>query len=342
MKYFLGFLAVVCAILFVVTAVTGLILFNLESRAFNPGTYKQALVDENFYQQFPAVLGDLLEANLSQNSNTFARQLTADNWATLIQALLPPQQLQSMTEDTLTQLFGYLNGEISDPRISLLSLKHSLASQAGLDAAIAIIHAQPACTVDQLAMMAASFGQVFCNPPEQILNLARPVIQAQLEAAAAAIPEDVPLAGPDSSPRLGELRALRLAMRLSPLIPLAFLLGITIFAVRSFRGWLAWWGWPLLTGGSLGALAGFAGAPLLRVFLERFLAQRIPLTLPVELTNTLRAVADAALHRMLQPGGWEGLGMALIGLVMILISLAISSGEKSQRLARSEAKTQVY
>ncbi len=47
MKHLLNILAriiaVVCAILFVATALTALFLYNLEQRAFNPNTYKEAL-----------------------------------------------------------------------------------------------------------------------------------------------------------------------------------------------------------------------------------------------------------------------------------------------------------
>lgn len=343
MKYFLGTLAVLCAIFFVGTALAALILFNVERRAFDPATYKQALIDENFYQQFPGILGGLLEKNLSSNTTNFVSQLTADNWTTIIQALLPQQQLQSMTEDTISQLISYVNGEIPNPRISLLPLKQHLASQAGMDAAITIIHSQPDCTLDQIAKIVTSFGQELCNPPEQVLALAEPVIRIQLNAAAAALPADLSLGGSEtSSTSLRNLRSVRLAMRLSPLIPLAFLFGITIFAVRTFKGWLAWWGWPMLCAGILGSLSGFAGAPLFRLLVERFLARRIPITLPQELTNEVRAVANAALHQMLLPAGWEGLGLAVLGLIMILISFAISAGQQAQRLARSEAKTQVY
>ncbi len=248
-----------------------------------------------------------------------------------------------MTEEAITQIFGYLNGENSDPRLSLLPLKSELASQAGVDAAITIIHAQPPCTLDQLVKMAASFGQELCDPPEQVLNIAKPIIQAQLKAAAIAIPAEVPLVRPGASPNsLGELKTLRLIMRLSPLVPLAFLLGITILVVRSLKGWLAWWGWPLLFAGSFSAFSGFASAPSFRLLVERFLARRLPLTFPPDITNTLRAVADAAIRQMLHPAGWEGLVMAAIGLIMILVSFAVSAGEKAKRLARSEAKTQIF
>lgn len=70
MKHLLNILtriiAVVCVILFIVTALTALFLYNLEQRAFNPNTYKEALVNENFYQSLPSLLGQVLARDLVQ------------------------------------------------------------------------------------------------------------------------------------------------------------------------------------------------------------------------------------------------------------------------------------
>ncbi len=89
----------------------------------------------------------------SASNTPFAQQLTSENWATIIQTLLPPEQLQSMTEEAITQIFAYLNNETNDPHISLLPLKQRLSGPAGLNAAINLIHAQPNCTVEQVAQL---------------------------------------------------------------------------------------------------------------------------------------------------------------------------------------------
>ena len=64
MKHLSGLLAraiaVLCAVFFILTALAALLLFNLEGRAFDPKIYEQALVDENFYQSFPFLLGQVL------------------------------------------------------------------------------------------------------------------------------------------------------------------------------------------------------------------------------------------------------------------------------------------
>ena len=335
-------IAVLCAILFVATTLAALFLFNMERRAFNPNPYKDALANENFYQSLPYILGQVLAKDASEGNMPFARQLTSENWATIIQTLLPPEQLRAMTEEAIAQIFSYLNNETSNPQISLLPLKQRLSSPAGLDAAISLIHAQPDCTAEQLVQLTASFGQVLCNPPQDMLNLAKPILQSQLNATAAEIPDQISLMGTDShSLSLSNIRLARFLMQLSPLIPLAFLFGLTIFAVRTFKGWLAWWGWPFLVAGVIGALSGFSGAPLLRTALENYILRRTQLTIPPELSNVARTVMDDVLRKIFQPAGRQALILTGIGLGMLIITFLISQTEKNRRLKRSEAETKI-
>jgi hypothetical protein len=335
-------IAVLSAILFVATTLAALFLFNMERRAFNPNPYKAALANENFYQRLPSILGEVLAKDANESNTPFARQLTSENWATIVQTLLPHEQLRAMTENAITQIFAYLNNETSNPQVSLLALKQRLSGSAGLDAAINLIHAQPDCTAEQVVQLIASFGRVLCNPPQDVLNLARPILQSQLNATAAEIPDQISLIGADSqSLSLRNLRLARFIMQLSPLIPLAFLFGITIFAVRSFKGWLAWWGWPFLITGVIGALSGFSGVPLFRTALENFILRRTQLTIPPELTDAVRTVMDDVLWKIFQPAGWQALILAGVGLGMLVITFLISQAEKNRRIKRSEVETQI-
>jgi hypothetical protein len=333
------------AAFFILTALAALILFNVERRAFNPSTYKRALVNENFYQKLPALLGDLLAKNIGNDAPAFAQHMNAANWRTLLEALLPQQELKDMTEETLNQVFAYLNGEIQTPQISLTPLKQSLAGPAGLDAALTIIKSQPPCTLEQIARVLTNFGQELCNPPQEMLDVLRPVIHAQLQATANAIPDDVALvksADSASQPsNLQGLKLLRLLMRLSPLAPFALLLIITLLVVRTLNDWLSWWGWPLSVTGLLGMLVGFSGAPLFRSLIERSISRRAAIEMPPEVANSVRGILDAALREMLKPAGWEALILFLLGLGMILGAVYLTHRKKEQ-LPPSEAPTQLF
>ena len=336
--------AVILTVLFVISALIALLMLNVERQAFNPATYERALVNENFYRQFSALMGNLISKNLGSSAPPFAKQMSVNDWKVLIEGLLPPEQLRSMTEDAITQFFAYLNGEIQTPYLSFAPLKHSLAGPGGVNAALVILRSRPDCTITQLALMVTSFGEELCNPPAQALELATPFIQVQLQAAAAAIPDKVELVNTSSTAQqsgLQKLKMIRLGMRLSPLIPLALLFAITLVAVRTFRSWLNWWGWPLLLTGLPGAIIGFGGAPLFRTLMERAVSQRLPVDIPVEVADTLRKVVDSTLREMLKPAGWEGLFMFAAGTCMVLIAAFLNQREK-EKLEASEAPTRIF
>ena len=320
--------------LFVLAALAGLVLFNIEGRAFDPAPYKQALAGGDFYKQFPNLLGELLAENINGNLPAFLQHLSANQWKDLVEELLPESQLQSMTEDTLDRFFAYVNGENQSPAISLIPLKKSLAGPAGLNAALTIIRSQPDCTILQIANVIASFGGELCNPPQEILGLLNPVIQAQLQAAAAAIPDDLAILPSADNVAVESLikglSVMRLMMLLSPLIALALLFCITLIAVRTWKGWLVWWGWPFMLTGLLGVPVGYGGAPLFRWVIERWLTKQITLTLPPEVAASIRAVVDATFREILKPVVWESLALFIIGLIMISIAGYLTSREKQK------------
>jgi hypothetical protein len=214
-----------------------------------------------------------------------------------------------------------------------------------LDAALAIIKSQPPCTLGQIAKVLTNFGQELCNPPQEMLDVLRPVIHAQLQATADAIPDEVPLVNSTDSASqpsgLQGLKLLRLLMRLSPLIPFTLLLVITLLVVRTLDDWLSWWGWPLSVTGISGMLVGFSGAPLFRSLIERSISRRAAINMPPEIANAVRGILDAALREMLKPAGWEASVLFLLGLGMVLIAAYLTHREQ-EKLPPSEAPTQVF
>ena len=67
-----------------------------------------------------------------------------------------------------------------------------------------------------------------------------------------------------------------IAINLSPLLPLAFLLLVTLFGVRSLKGWLLWWGVPLFIVGLVVLIFGIAILPLLEWAWVNYAVQQIP------------------------------------------------------------------
>lgn len=63
----LKFVAVVCAILFVLAAGLALLLFNAEKRLFDAESYIRALESQDFYERLPALVAETLAAAPDSN-----------------------------------------------------------------------------------------------------------------------------------------------------------------------------------------------------------------------------------------------------------------------------------
>jgi len=188
-------------------------------------------------------------------------------------------------------VFAYLNGETDSASNSLVKLRERLSGQAGRDAILQLIAAQPLCTDEQLAEMAAGMlggGEVMviCAPPEEILAILMPQLQNQLTALVTQIPDkamiikpssrSAPSSGPLGNDPIKVIRTVRLGLRLSPLLPLGLLLLVTLFGVRSLKGWLRWWGIPFFFAGAIALVPGIAMLPALNWAWNNFLVPRIP------------------------------------------------------------------
>jgi len=214
----------------------------------------------------------------------YLKYLTLKDWENLITTLITPRQAREITEQTLNGIFDYLNGKSDSVTISLLPIKEKLA-QNSAQAVKQVLAAQPDCTADQLVTLTAELtnpdeseggGNVWCNPPAEAMPVLDPLIGELFQDRTAQMPDSVPVftkeQGKDILPRIDVARWI---MRLSLLIPLAFLLLMTLLAVRSRESWLRWWSLPLISAGALGLLTGILIEPVTR-FILTTQAPRIP------------------------------------------------------------------
>jgi len=69
MDIFRKIIAGICAVLFVISGVIALFAFNIESKAFNSATYKQAFENQNLYERMPEILANALHTSIAENVN---------------------------------------------------------------------------------------------------------------------------------------------------------------------------------------------------------------------------------------------------------------------------------
>jgi hypothetical protein len=330
-------LAAICAILFILAGVPVLILFNIERKAFSSDTYKQAFENQRLYERMPALLAATLSTTFAQNGNSppFLRELSPEEWQLTISSLLPPEELRAMTDQTLDSTFDYLNFRSNSIVVPLTPVKARLAGEGGINLVREFLRTQPPCTLEQLTQMGLGLlggNIILCNPPEEAIGLLAPFIQSQIQAIGATFPNEITLlpataAGTSGDPRL-RLQWVRSGILFSPFFLFLLLLAIAVFAVRSIRDLLVWWGWPLLITGALAALLALVGSPLLGWFLQFVIQTQGGAFLPPILASTIGETASAVANEVLIPVVLQGLVMAGIGLLMVIAGSILGRREK--------------
>ena len=338
--------AISFACLFVVTALFALIFFNFNRMAFSAETYARVFANEGFYDRLPGVLAETVTSGSVDESQLpfLMRGMSTRAWESFFRTLLPADSLRAMGDEALNSIFAYLNMESDSAQMSLLPLKQSMTGDAGVAAVYTLLNAQPDCTLIQVAEMTIRLLGAediqYCKPPAELHPLLTPVIEAQMEVTAFLMPDQIPFANaeglrPEDDPRT-RLRNGRTLMGLTPIIPLGFLLLLTIITVNSLKSWLNWWGVPFLGTGLIATLISLSGAPVISGMLRRLIIQRADVYLPEVLSDYASDLASAMVRTVTRPVMWEGLFLALVGIIMLISSYTIRKREKAMPASEQE------
>jgi hypothetical protein len=278
----------------------------------------------------------------------FFQNLTATDWQTVLKILIPADSLKSMTENTLDQLFAYLAGEIDTVSIPLVPLKERLLGTAGSNLIMQLINSQPPCTAEGLVQMVTKSNDssmLLCRPTEFELSILLPVLQEQLNMVTTKIPDQVvinkPLSpgippsesGPFGADPISTLRKVRLIMNLSPLLPLVFLLLMSLFVVRSFKGWLRWWCIPIFVSGLIALGMGIVALLAFNPAWTMFLLPRIPPYIPADIVSIVQELVRSGVQTI---SGWiifQSVILFLIGLAGWIGSSFIKAKKTTTNLA---------
>lgn len=251
--------------------------------------------------------------------------LGVTNLETLLSQFIPPDELQKMSNDTLIQVFAYLNGRQDTAALSLVSLKKHISSPEGMNIFLGLIHTQPACTLQQMEQMTSSLldGKpdiILCNPSDPLLNTLSGAIQDELGTIANQIPDQVMIISPATGANPGlpgggltdSIHFILLILRIVPAVPLVFLLFITLLVIRSPRSWLRWWGIPFFLSGLLAFGLVFSVSILFEQAWQNLLVISLPPILTAGVINLIhdlvRVVLQTYLNRVY-------LSIAIVGVI---------------------------
>jgi len=305
------FLAVLFSILFVLTALISLLLFNLEARLFNPDFYTNALSEQP-----------------------------------IISKLIPAEGLRTILDQTMDQMVAYLNGDADEVNLSLIPIKQKLVGQNGVNVVLDYMQNQASCTAEELNQLLSENVEadlIYCNPPAQSIPELQTKLLARLFFQVGKIPDQFVLFGDSSTigqalsideTAIRNFNLLRIIMRFSPLISLGMLLVVTLLVVRNIRGWLRWWGIPIFIVGVLGAVIALVIPLLLGWWLQNplHISPQASLLIPDFLANVMRALGRSYSTGVL----FQSLALGLLGLVSIIISMFLRTKPKVESVLPAE------
>lgn len=311
MKNFKTIVEISLSALFVLSAVFALIFFNFERKAFKAETYQKVFASQDFYNRIPTLLAETIISSSTDTSQfpLTMQGMTIQAWEDFFRTLLPPESLKAVGDSVLNSVFSYLNQESDSVTISLQPIKASMGTELGTQAVLNLLKTQPDCTLDQITQMTLSLLTsqeiAFCNPPAELTPLLTPVIQIQLQTMASLIPDEITLISAENTqtdPRQ-EIQIARIFMRFSPLLPLGFLILLTIVSItmtRSLQNLLKWYGFSFLATGLISIFIGIIGAPIIGLILN-WLIRRASSALPNIISNYAGELGSALAGSILLP-----------------------------------------
>ncbi len=272
----------------------------------------------------------------------FFKVLTIDQWGFILRTLLPADWLQGQVESVLHQAFKILEtpGAPLSITIDMRDFKKRLTGPAGTDAMMQIVQSLPECKEGYVPDPTNPSSLLECRPPEELIAALEPEITAALTEAAKAVPDQLDILEPLRSSGalnldqiglpVGPRQILQIGrwiVRLSPILCIGILILVTLLVVRSWRGFLRWWGIPILAAGAcvvLTAIAIWIGLDVL-ISLGR---ENLPAAVSPGVFDTGAGVLVYIAHRYALITGGEGIVLGFLGLALVVISFFVGRGKR--------------
>lgn len=246
---------------------------------------------------------------------------------TILETIIPPQELRAFADQALSETLNYAGGESPSLTLSLGWLKRGL-KQRGAEAILDALRTQPACTAEQVTRLALDLALnqsprdlFLCAPPEDVLLLIQPLVSRGVSIQARFIPETVTLGALPTLSGINLTRSIpltRVIMRYSGLLPLIFLAALSGVIVRGWKSWLVWWGTPLMLTGILTLGLSTLSLPLLAGAIQQQIAERMPPMVLPEIAATVQTLLVDIIGSVLAPITIQSIALSAIGLIMVL------------------------
>ena len=251
---------------------------------------------------------------------TYFASLSQQDWEAILSILVPTSWLREQGESAIDQVFAFLDSDAPTLKIviSMAAIRERLTGPVVESVLLRILRALPQCTPAQKKFYSKGWFDPrqpdlpACRPPEEdmpavvtemgvVLNQMAQSIPAVVTFDASTLGEgeegETPPAEDEDSPFGSDpkvvLRYVRGGMRFGLLVPLLLLLLIVLFAVRSLKGWLLWWGVPLTIAGAVTLVPALFAPAVVKWALETRLRLSFPSAISETMADTLLGVIQS-------------------------------------------------
>ncbi|HLP03693.1 MAG TPA: hypothetical protein VK163_16820 [Opitutaceae bacterium] len=348
LRFLARFLAVVLAALFVVFTVCAVFVRPLGTQMLDAQTYKRVLLEKQLAERLPEVVaetigkaaatsrkpGEAVERS-GDDVGSMLGEFTETDLKTLIAAALPADYVRAQSESMLDQFFAYVHSEATRPtvKLSLVDLKQRLSGGVVEDAYIRVLQTKPPCSGELRSL------PTDCCPPAEQLPVLRERFREMIAPAVNEMPDSVDLFADRGSQHAetvfaklakvrDRVRVLAVVARWSWAVSVLLLAGVAVFAVRSLRGLLLWWGVPCLIAGGLAALFALPGAGAGDWFFQLVIAPSMPPDVPVLAVQTIVGLITALVQVVLGAAMKAAAWLALGGLAAVVLAAVV--GKRKQ------------
>jgi hypothetical protein len=333
-------LAVIIALLLVVSMPMALVVFDIEQVMFSKDKVTQIIGDQL------AASGDvrsLLVISFLSNpgpqgsdANAFslvraAQGLTPEQKQELTNLLLPQDWFLNQVGSVLGGIYAWIDGVQPRPQLALdlRPLKERLLNGGAQQLMLLLINSWPQCSSGQLAQIedAIRFSRIppmlYCRPAGTLLGPFTDQSTAWFTNQVRAMPDSVSLTGQKlSAAQTAELTVLRDRIRLARdvmrygwMLPASLFGLIMALAIRSWTGLTRWWGAPLAGTG----LASLLMIPFARPLQARLVGRLQPgEALPPVLLDTLAHTASGIRSAVVRALAAQAIILLLFGAGLLV------------------------
>ena len=324
-----------CAMLVMTISIPAAAVFPAEYILFQPQPYLDQIERSGFYENYPALAFDLIEAGgeltLPGAANFIKSVFPPDRYESVIRFILPEYWVRLQIERMVRQYWAFYNFESASLRLVLdfRPVKARMNGAEGQALVQAAFQGLPECTVQDVLTMGGLLlkgqteGFPRCRPPHQIEQPVFDGLQLALKGFTGALPDEMVLMQ-RSSPDINQMGpgglypAFRHGLRWNILFLLMLFALAIVLLDYSWRRFLEWAGAPLYIGGLLAAvLASLMGVG------ARGLAGGIGGILPATARQVFSLFSGMVLGVFQQFLAWMGVAgvvLAVVGLGLILLS----------------------